>query len=602
MPSSTATARVTSSEAASTQLDKSRARVPRLGRHAAAYALLLAAITAWLPLASSLGTDDGAYGGQVHALQQGDWVLDRPLPVVAEENEGWFNSAITPDGPLPYSSNPSYAILLTATADAAAAVAEAAGGETEPTAAGNALALQSIPVVGAFAAACVAWLLAAHWRQRAAPLAFWLLALGPVIVNATSLWAHTLSTALAGAAVLASVKLLDGPPSSSRLRQAILLFAFTTALVAAAAVRTESALWIASFCGTLVVVRRGRTAWLAVVIGGGSAAVAWAANRAWGLAIRADRLPIVTDVETLRGSPGWLRSRLPAAWELLLTTVRPGPGPVLILLALILVVFAAVRLRHGESPGASVGSSDDGGDRRTARFAGAVLLAACVPYGLVVLVAPGLLLAGTITAWPVVFVLIVAGPGFRHAGATEEAGMRLLLGSSAAFTALVVLTQYASSGGLQWGGRYLSMAFVPVAVAAAIGGEQLFRHQRLPLTALLVAPAIVGIVASHELHETHSDVVAEVTAIPSDVVVTDVRPLPRLAWPALPTAFYFAEPDTAEQLLADLAGAGVDSVNVFGLASVDVDGIAGYRVIAETERVRHLELSETASPHRAGSD
>lgn len=569
--------------------------------HAAAYALLLTAITAWLPLASSLGTDDGAYGGQVYALQQGGWVLDRPLPVVAQEHEGWFNSAITPDGPLPYTSNPSYAVLLTAAADGWATLAGTAEGDGGPSAADNALPLQAIPVIGALAAACVAWLLAAHWRPRAAPLAFWLLALGPVVVNATSLWAHTLSTALAGAAVLAVVKLLDGPPSSTGTRSAVLLIAFTAALVAAAAVRTESALWIASLCGTLVVVRRSRTAWLAAGIGGGSAAIAWAGNRAWGLAIRSDRLPIVTDVETLRGSPGWLRSRLPAAWELLLTTVRPGPGPVLILAALILIVVATVKLRAADRTSPSGGSSDDDAGRDAARFAGLLLLAACVPYGMVVLVAPGLLVAGTITAWPVVVVLLAAGAGPRRDEPGESTGMRLLLVSSAAFTALVVLTQYASSGGLQWGGRYLSMAFVPLAVAAAVGGERLFRSQRVGLTALLAAPAIVGIMASHQLHQNHHDVITEIAAIPSDVVVTELRPLPRLAWPALPTALYFAEPDTVDRLLAELAAAGVERVNVYGLASVDLDGAAGYRLTTDAGRVRHLVLAEPAPAQAGGS-
>ena len=164
------------------------------------------------------------------------------------------------------------------------------------------------------------------------------------------------------------------------------------------------------------------------------------------------------------------------------------------------------------------------------------------------------------------------------------------------FSVAVLVTQYSLSGGHQWGGRYLSMAFVPLAVVAAVLGRPILqtRQYRAGLLAVLVAPAIVGVIASSQLHSKHQNIVANTTAIPAEVVVTEVIALPRIAWTALPTAYYVADEESVEELLGRLAAAGVDSVNVHGLGEMPLDGTAGYRVTDERDSIRHLQL-ETGS-------
>jgi hypothetical protein len=114
------------------------------------------------------------------------------------------------------------------------------------------------------------------------------------------------------------------------------------------------------------------------------------------------------------------------------------------------------------------------------------------------------------------------------------------------------------------------------------------------MLALLAAPAMAGIAASYELHARHRSVVEAVTAEPSEVVVTGVPALPRIAWTALPTAFYVAEPATVRPLLAELAAAGVTTVNVHALGGADLEGAGGFHVVARSEEVDHLVRREPA--------
>ncbi len=555
----------------------------RLLVHVLAYAALLAVVTAILPLGASLTSDDGAYGGHVFAMQQGAWELDRPLPVVAEANEGWANAAISPNGPLPYTANPSYAVLLRASADAVAAVS----GSTPATGADNALGMQLIPVTGALGAAIMAWLLTSHWNPTAGPLAFWLVAVGPTLVNATSLWAHTLSSALAGAALLMLIKLLAPAGPVHWRRTLALIAALALALSAAALIRTESVFWIASMCLSVVFIYRSRLAIAAAGLGGGLSAVAWLGNRWWGLSIRSDRLPIKTGPEAFEG--GWLQSRIPAGWELLVTSLGSGAAVMPLVIAVVLIGYAGFKIRAGHHPKTLV----------------PILVGAAGLYVVVPFIAPGQFLAGTIAASPVVFFVLWATAtrpndgaedgGDDDAGRADDAtraarnGLTLFTWSSLGFIVVVLATQYAGSGGLQWGGRYLSMAYVPLAVAAALRAETVYRQLRLPLLALLVVPTAVGLLASRTIHENHEAVVDVITEYPAEVVITDQVPLARLAWPALPTTVYLADSATAEALMLELADAGVDTITLWGIDSLEVDdGVAGFELAARNRHVTHL--------------
>jgi hypothetical protein len=184
-------------------------------------------------------------------------------------------------------------------------------------------------------------------------------------------------------------------------------------------------------------------------------------------------------------------------------------------------------------------------------------------------------------------------------------------------TAIVLATQYESSGGLQWGGRYVSMTYVPLAAAAAVGiAPSLFGDLvsagvtgdapgpgiagadgrrwglGLALAALTVAPAVSGVATSHRFHTTHAMIVDLATDPAAEVVITDQGALPRIGWTALPTTFYRADGSSIAPLLADLAEAGVRSVNVAGLSTTSVDGIAGWHLASTNHdphgTIRHL--------------
>ena len=561
----------------------------RLILHAIGFGLLLVALNVVIPTDASLGTDDGAYGGQVHALRNGGWVLDRPVPVVPAGNEGWSNAAITDAGPLPYTANPAYPLGLAAVAALGGRAATLLADDATAAPSWSAAAMQAVPALGIVLAASAAWLLAARWRPSSGPLAFWLVACGPLLVTSTGLWAHTLAAAAAGYVVLWVVMVLQGRPVWW------LVPAFG-ALVVLIALRTESVLWVGALAAAIVAVERSRRAVAVAGVGGTVGVAVWLANRAWGLSMRADRLPIVTDARADGGTDGWLASRFPAGWELLLTTVRPGAGPVVVLVATALVAGVAAVVRSAARRPGIGGESD-----RPSPAIGATLVVAAGLFALVVVLAPGQLVAGLVPAWPILFLLLALGSnravgaspppdGDRTLGGVAEAppGAGFLLGSAALFACLVLLTQYGNSGGLQWGGRYLALAYPATAAAAAVVGASWFRRHRWSMSLLLVAPTLVGLVASHRLHTTHHGVVAAITAEPSEVVVTDIRPLPRLAWTALPTAFYLAEADDVAELFDELDAAGVETVTVYGIGSVDVDGLAGYLLVGESGQVRRL--------------
>ena len=580
----------------------------RLGTHVGLYCLLLAALVALLPPGSSFGGDDGAYGGQVFALRQGGWTLERALPVVPEANEGWLNTSITADGPRPYTANPTWALALTG------AVRLVSGARAaDETGASLDLGLRLLPLLGAVVGAATAWALARRWDPAAAPLAFWLVALGPLLVNATTLWAHSLSSGLGGLTLLAVTGALDRH-RSVRVRLALAAGA-TMALAATAAVRTEAILWITALAITIVLLDRRLPVLAATGAGAGAGGGVWLANRLWGEALRADRLPIETSVEVLNGSPGWLASRLPAAWRLLATSVGGGVGPTLTLAALALAAVAVIRIRAHREDGTSVDPA--------VRVA---LVGAAALYGLRIVTDPGATISGIVGAWPLVFVLLAGGGVASHhrrqPGSARGEGPSwapALLVPPLVLTVLVLATQYASSGGHQWGGRYLSLAYVPLAAGAALAGRQLLTRYRVPLVALLVVPGLAGAVATIRLHTNHDRVVAAVTyptagpaVDPIDdgrsptVVVTELAPLPRIAWGALPVTFYRASADDIDGLLAALAANEVSPVTVHGLADVDLDGVAGFQVAATDPDadLRQLELAPgpTPSPEALASD
>jgi len=608
-----------------------RLPLPRVLWHLLAYAAVLAGVSALVPLDASFGSDDGAYGGQVWALRQGSWVLDRPLPVVDAEHEGWLNGAVVAEGPVPYSTSPVWVHVL---ATSAALVhgpgpAELAAGPIDPgcgdTAQASApggtdrrcggsgwtpteragdlgLGLHLPGLVAALAAAAAAWRLAARWDRRAAAIAFWLVALSPLLVDTTTLWAHTLGTACAGWAMVAVAELWPRPGRAPRHRLAWTL-ALAVALALGAAVRTEAVFWILALVAGAVLADRSRAMVASALSGASAAAAVWIVNRAWGTSLRSSRLPIETSVEAMADGRGWLASRIPAAWQLLGTWQGAGWGQILSFGGMVAALAGAVALYR------------PGTDRRptptptpTPALA-ALALASCL-YLAKAVVAPEVAIPGIVAAWPAVAVALAASR-WPAAGAGSDPDPRWLLVPVGLMTAAVLATQYESSGGLQWGGRYLSMVYVPLAAAAAVGvtpvlfgdlapggvtgdgpGHQTGRGLAVALAALAVAPTASGVATSLRLHTTHAMIVTLTTTPDAEVVITELAALPRIGWTALPTTFYRADAESLAPLLADLAEAGVATVNVAGLTEAEVDGVAGWH-LASTDAdprgtVRHL--------------
>lgn len=610
----------------------------RLALHSLTYLALLVGVLASLPAGSSFSSDDGAYGGQVAALRQGSWAVERPLPVVAEEHEGWLNTAITPEGPLPYTTSPAYIAVLDA-------VVRAMHGEatSDEQASSLHLGLHLVPALAAVVAAATAWLVAQRFHPPSAPLAFWVLALGPTLVNATTLWAHTLATALGGIAVLALLvateprprgqapwpgsitasdpappvlafaafdgpvrdEALDGSASigeigheravghettapapatetgtgqPERRVRLVAVLALTAALAAAAVIRTEALFWVAAVAATALVRARTWTMRLAAVGVGLTGGLAWLANRRWGAALRAEQLPIETSVEVLNGAPSWLASRLPAAWLLLVNGPTGDVGPLFTVVGLS-AVGAAIYVSHRP-------------DRLSLR-PDVLLAVAAVAYGLRLVLAPDQPIVGLFGAWPAMVACI--GLGARRLwprGRDDDDGPDLwpVAAPAGLLIPAVLATQYASSGGLQWGGRYLSFAFVPLAVVAAVAGRRAVERHRWPLLALLALPALTGAAVTIDLHRHHADAVTQASVGDPDVVITESPALPRIAWGDLPIAHYRATEDDVEPLLDQLAEAGVAVVNVHGLGGADLDGISGYRVTDLDGPVRRLDL------------
>ncbi|MEM8924373.1 MAG: hypothetical protein AAGD35_12800 [Actinomycetota bacterium] len=571
--------------------------VRRLLPHAIVYLGVIAATLIALPIDSSFSSDAGAYAGQAYAIRHGGWSLDRPIPVVDSDNEGWLNGAVTPDGPIPYTTSPIYPVLL---AGSAAAV----HGPAEPDERAGSLALgfRVVPVSAAVAAAAMAWFLAARLRPGAEAPAFWLLALGPVLVNATTLWAHTLATAAGGLSILGLLSLIDhGRRVTDQLRVGPLVAgggALTTAFVVAGLVRTEGLFWIAAVTATGVVaapslLRR------AVVAGAGAVGVAaWFAHRLYGAALRADQLAIETRVgELAGGDQRWLTTRLSAAWLLLINDPSKGLASVATVVAVILVAAAVHHLLRGP---------DD--DRRLAVLLWGAVAAYVVRLG----VGLGEPISGMVGAWPLGLLLPVAvfgtigaaGDGRRNPPLPGGRRLAAVGAPVVLTTGMVLATQYAGSGGLQWGGRYLSFVFVPLAAMAAIGAGRLLaeRTLRAPIVALAVLPAVLGMAATVHLHRLQERMAVEALVDDPDVVITPSAPLPRSAWRALPTAFYRASDDDLAPLLAELADAEVVSVNVHGLRAVEIDEESGYRVAEMIGPVRRLELVATPTPSRVAHD
>lgn len=500
-------------------------------------------------LGTPFTSDEGAYGLQVRALEAGSWAYRYPaerydpdgryFPIVnsAHSEKGWF----------PYVRHPVYPVVLWASARM---FGEVAG-------------LHLLPLAGAVVTAAAAWLIASELDRRTCRLAFWVAALGPVLVNGFIIWAHTLAAAATGLCTWVAARALR------RGRATVPALAATGSLSAIGGLlRSEALLFGAALGGVLVMVAvRGRSsaallAGVATLLGVGAAA---AADHVWRAVIVGSVLP-----ETSRAGGSSLVDRLEGARATLIGAHFANPkAGVLAALALALLVAAVVILRRSSRP-------------RPAVLLWAIVMATAL-WVLRLLIDPADPITGILPAWPA----IVVGLGrLQPNGLTPP--HRVLVAAAGAFVLAVVATQYPEAGGLEWGGRFLLPLAAPVAaLAAPASGPSAWVRQRVrssmrsgTIALLLVVPAVLGLVSVTRQRHRVAGLVDAVSAQRSVVLVSMDSHLPRLGWREDAVWMTVGLSEDAGSLLRHLARERVPTVTLYAGGDLNL-AQSGYRRIED---------------------
>ncbi|MCP5028166.1 MAG: hypothetical protein GY929_17960 [Actinomycetia bacterium] len=488
------------------------------------FALVLAVVMV-TGRSASFTSDDGAYAYQVsELLDGGGWVIEDPAPDLEPETRPLINSTDTETGQIAYGRHPLVVLVAVAVGSVA----------------GSTVGLWFLPVVGLVFAAAAAHGLAERLRAGAGVAAFWLLLVGPLLVNGAAFWAHAPSAAAAGGLALVALRAVEEGPSPPVLAAVAGLAALLPLL------RSEGLLFVIAVAVAGLVLERRR-----------ALAMAGVALPSALIAVLGEHR-VVADVTgsggpsgVRGGSTNFVANRLEGLWHSALdpSYLDAGSGAVL-LVALILVGLAVVRIR---------------GDRGSEA---AVLLVASAALWLVwSITATHDLVTGLVVVWPVLL-LGLAVPVARTR-ADHFVGLSALL-----FIGAVIATQYADGGGAQWGGRFFSPAFVLLAALCAPAfGSLLATDLRWAVAAVLVVPVLAGSLATLRLRATHGELVDEATFSGAPIVITEVRALPRLGWSAHPdTRWLVAEPEDLDPLIGQLQAAGFDDVAVHGFLDVALGG------------------------------
>jgi len=523
----------------------------RLSIHLLAYGTLIVVTLLLFPGNGSFSSDDGAYAGQVFALQQGDWALERPVTNIASVNEGWVNSYISSDGPLPYQQHPTYVYLLL--------FSTSVFGET--------YGLGVPSAVGAIVCVVAAWLLAIEYDRRSAPVAFWIVGLSPILVNSTTFWAHTLAAGFIGLGLWAAVRVMQGRYSSP-LGFWVLASVVGLTNAAAILVRTEAVLWFAGLAVGFVFLSRSKRVTLLMATAMVPTVGAFVADRLWSQAVL-DRYEIIGLSSTEEAS--WLASRIPAGFHLLLSPSE-GAGALFVALGLALITYGAVKFRLQSESGLAV----------------RLILVGSTLFIIPVVLDPSTV-SGLVAAWPI---LIAAGViGSQPKRLTRTYPISWLLVPSGLLVLAVFITQYAASGGLEWGARYLSPAFVALGVWAAVNLGDFVKKAPYAMTALVIGPAILGLAVTYQHHVRHADFVSSGIENQPDIVIANQPAGTRIAWSSLPTAWYTADEDNIDVLLAEVVESDAERIAILGFDQIDVTSPGGYRIVQISDQLVHLVAS-----------
>lgn len=525
----------------------SRAWHAPLWAHVAVLVAVVLALAPFMYLDGSTWVDDeGAYGLQVESLHDGRWDYDYAGASFDPEGR-WFPIQRVTEGDgkyYPYVDHPGYILALYGTTKAV----------------GTGIGIYALPVLGLVATACAAWLLASEFREGNRRVAFWLVAVSPLILNAFVLWAHTMSAALAGISLVAATRMVKTGPRLGAM--VVLTFALATGVL----FRSEGALFAVALlaCAGGFIIRERRVLHaLTVVVLGALATIGAAFVEVWSIG------RIIGEANGLRGSRSssglsspleFIEGRIGGVWRIVLDGSESLTKPaVLVGIALGLVTVAGLAMR---------------GRSQEARLLGSGLAVICLGAAFFLYAArfedaPEDTASGMFAAWPVALAGLV-----MVAWRTLTKAEWLAVATIAVFAGGVFATQYEVGGGGEWGGRFLSPAVVPLAALAALGFQRGLWdrpwRQRWTVGALVVLLAVFvpasgfrGLRMSRGFETTLHEQFARV-ATPV-VVVSDSRlwRWPKEAWRWRDDFTWFVDyrGDTAE-LLAHLYEQGVESVTL----------------------------------------
>jgi hypothetical protein len=527
-------------------------------------ALLVCALGLALGLSerdSGFSVDEGSYAIQAEALDDGGWAIDWPFRALDPDGAHfpYHGGRLTDDAEYAYVSHPAWPATLSVTRDVGS----------------EGVGLRLVPLASVVVAALAAWGMGSRLGGRAAaPWAFWAAAASPLLPNGLMLWAHAPAAALAGLAALAALALVDRPPAGAGAPWWWVAHPAALALLVLA--RSEGLLFAAAVVGVVGLVgltrRDGRALALAAV-GGASAGAALLAERAWISSI-ADGTGAGLSSRDDGGS--WLSGRLDGAGTALLegaSSAGPALCSTLALGLAVVAVWARVR--------------------RPALVAPALVASAALVVARVAL-APDESVAGLLVAWPAVALAALVLP-------TGDRRTWAVLAGLAAFAVAVLATQYDDGGGLQWGGRYLAPALVPLAALVGTGVRRsLDLAGRRAVAGLLVVTAGAGLLVTDEVRQGNADAIAELDALGHPAAIVDGPHLARLDWRGWPERCWVTAGEDLEGAVALLERAGSLPAGFLGFGTAELEA-AGATASAARPGIGTVSVPGEEGPGRCPS-
>lgn len=552
-------------------------------RHVVALCVVLVALMPVVGIRSLMSSDEGAAIVQTARLAGGHgWVMHHPLPTVDPARAAFplMNSTVSKAGYAPFVKHALYPVLLVPLYRA-----------------GGVPALMLLSLAGVVGAALAAGFLAKQLDDRTAVAAFWAVGLAsPLFIDGYLVIAHTLGAALAGGGMLAVL-------AARRHPRPWLLVAAAAAFGTGALLRNEMALLgvaVAVVVGAKALRRRDGAGIITAAVVGAATVAAYELDSV----LASHLLPgVPTDpVRAIHNDGPFLVNRLYAT---LMTVVMPsyfrfGIADILLVMTVAVGCGAVLvtRARVLDRPGFRL-------------LSGVASLAALMRLLFTPLLVPSISFA-----FPLLTVGLVAFAAHRRLADREPAAE--LLAVAGLFAGCVLVTQYTSGGG-EWGWRYVAVALplvVPVAVdGLARAGDRLDgRSRRMAVAAIVVASASAsasGLMAARAIRQQNHRLVTSTTELVRRAPVEDGLPVVvstapwvgRLAWDHLDEGRWLMVPDDdLDAYLVRLRNAGIEQI-IFVAGDPQHDTPIVDRRFHETERTQIgdyavMRLHARSSPSR----